>query len=50
MSRNNQIYAQCDSGAIRKAVERSNGVTIDVEEPAWEHDADILRWLESLSE
>ena len=45
-----EIYAQCDSRAIRKAIERSNGVAIDVEEPVWGHDADILRWLESLSE
>ena len=45
-----EIYAQCDSGAIRKAVEKSTGVTVDIEEPIWEHDANILRWLESLSE
>ena len=45
-----EIYAQCDHGAIRKAIEQSNGVAIDADEPAWERDSDLLRWLESLSD
>lgn len=44
-----EIYAQCDSRAVREAVERSNGIAVDVEQPVWERDPSLLRWLESLS-
>lgn len=44
-----EVYAKCDQSAIREALEKSNGVQVDVEEPAWERDRSLLRWLESLS-
>lgn len=44
-----EVYARCDQEAIRKAIEESNGIAIDLEEPIWERDPGILRWLESLS-
>jgi site-specific recombinase XerD len=44
-----EMYAQCDTGAVRKAIERGNKVKVDVEDPVWERDPSLLRWLESLS-
>lgn len=44
-----EVYATCDHASIRKAIEESGGVEVDVSEPEWERDPDLLRWLESLS-
>ena len=45
-----EVYARCDQEAIRKAIEESNGIAIDLEQPVWERDPEILKWLESLAE
>lgn len=45
-----EVYARCDQSAIRKAIQESNNVEVDLEEPEWEREPSILRWLESLSD
>ena len=45
-----EVYARCDQSAIRRAIEKSNNIKVDLEEPIWEREPGILRWLESLSE
>jgi site-specific recombinase XerD len=45
-----EIYARCDSAAVRKALEKSNQIEIDLKEPIWQRKSSTLRWLESLSE
>ena len=44
-----EVYARCDSAAVRKALENSNRIEIDVMEPIWQRESSTLRWLESLS-
>lgn len=45
-----EIYARCDSSAVRKALEKSNGIEVDLEEPVWQRESSIMQWLESLVE
>ena len=45
-----EIYARCEASAVREALEKSGRIEVEVDEPVWQRDGDMLRWLESLSE
>ena len=43
-----EVYARCDSTAVREAIAATNGITIDAEEPRWQRDSSLMGWLSSL--
>jgi site-specific recombinase XerD len=43
-----EVYARCDSSAVREALASSNGIAIDAEEPRWQRDSSLMSWLSSL--
>ena len=45
-----EVYAKCEASEIRAALEKSGGIDVEVEEPVWQREDGILRWLESLSQ
>jgi site-specific recombinase XerD len=44
-----EVYARCDSTAVRNAVAEANQIPADAVEPVWQREAGLLAWLDSLS-
>lgn len=45
-----EIYARCEASAVREALEKGGRIEVEVDEPMWQRDGNMLSWLESLSE